>query len=308
MSSLLEAERKFDEGEKLSAKRKFRKTKWHLAADAYNESGRLFRVNKQPQRAAEAYSQSARCYTQAGLLIAAAEKLELGAQLLAPRGTAALDAAMAAKMLHKAGLLLREAGKHTMAAKALVRAAEAAEADRPAEAIDALEVAVDIYEAEDRMVYAVDPLETMLRIQLRRAGGKAVGNAPALRTLDRLRAAFEALDQQHNVHRVLLAQTIIHLAEDNVAAANECFLAMPSMRRDEAEAACGLIDAYRERDQDAWVRARKHTGIMSTWPFVFELLSRVVFEPGRPRAAPAAEARANGDDLEGFELSDSYSL
>lgn len=218
------------QAEKLLAKRSFfRGSPDYLsAAPLLDKAGELYRLggdfeasklafkrcaeaqqnNQSPFRAAQAYENVAKTALQ-----------QLKAERTGSRNLQQVTAE-ARKAYESASMLYVDMGEFGKAADALVKGAQACE-NNGVGADNVLPLywqACDLLEAQDKPHFAVDTFRKTLSFLVKY--GK---HSEAVKLLDRMNALYEAMDQQHNIHKMQLCQIILMLAVGDVSAADALY-------------------------------------------------------------------------------------
>lgn len=179
--------------------------------------GRAFKSAGLVDSAVAAWRKASDCSYRLGNLKQGAVTLEAAGRELSTAKDSA-GKTEAARLFAEAAGLLQEAGETVRAADLKLRAAKLVEGFDTDLAMRFVDECCALFEgAEDKDVYAVEPLRKALQVQL--ALGK---HASAMRTMDRLWKIWTRLDQKHNLYKLILSRVVLLLgAADPVAGQRE---------------------------------------------------------------------------------------
>lgn len=124
------------------------KPDYDVAMDAFTQAGNLYKAAKNNSCAADCFCRAAECQYQVNSLFLAAKSYETGAVLMGP-GPKASD------IYKKASNCYLMHGSPDRAAEMLEKAADAV-SDDPAQCVQLLKDACEIYQQEDRMQYGAE--------------------------------------------------------------------------------------------------------------------------------------------------------
>jgi hypothetical protein len=221
-----------------------------MAEPCFKNAAKLFRAAGMQDSALDALKKAAMCSAKLGNVKQASLTLE----------TAARDAGLskdpagksiASELYVEAAEYLIEAGETVRASDVLLLAGKMLEGFDKNGASKLFDRAAELFDGdEDKDVYAVQPLQKILREQL--TVGK---HASSMKTIEKLIAIYRRLNQPHNVHKALLSRVILILAAaDPVGAQREyerCLDIDSFAASDEAAAAEDMIGCYTEMNSDA---------------------------------------------------------
>ncbi|GMF47011.1 unnamed protein product [Phytophthora fragariaefolia] len=270
-SKRAEAAAQLKQADKALAKRSFFRgaPDYLSAAPLLDRAGELFRLGGDLEASKQAFARcaDAQLHSQSPFRAAAAwenvAKTAL-AQLKAERGGAQQRTAEARKAYETASGCYVDMGELGKAADALVKGAQACEA-QGCGADDVLPLywkACDLLEAQDKPHFAVETFRKTLSFLV-----KSGRHGDAVKLLDRITALYDAMDQRHNVHKAHLSQVILLLAAGDVPAADalysRCLQDDSFLSSDDCALAEDLVRAFKMGNEELLQATVRKPGFMA---------------------------------------------